>query len=98
MKFGAHSYIFIERWSDACMHFLDMARELGLDCLELGIGDDVSFSCKLTRHRAEELGLDLVVSPGGKWPLECDLSSEDKRERKAGLAWHKKQVDIAGLF
>jgi len=96
MKFGTHSYIFADRWSDACLPILDLVKELDLDCVEIGIGDDVPFSCALTRHRAEKLGLHLAVSPGGKWPFECDLSSEDASERQAGLAWHKRQVDIAG--
>ena len=31
MKFGSHSYIFSERWSDDSLPILDTARELGLD-------------------------------------------------------------------
>jgi D-psicose/D-tagatose/L-ribulose 3-epimerase len=95
MKIGAHIYLFTDRWSDDCLPFLDRARALDLDCLEIGIGDDVSFSCGLLRRRAEALGLELVISPGGKWPKECDLSSKDESERRAGLAWHKRQVDLA---
>ncbi len=96
MRFGAHAYVFVERWSDAGLPFLELARELGLQCFEIGIGDDVPFTCRLTRRRAEELGLDLAVSPGGQWPLACDLSSDEAAERQAGLAWHKRQVDLAG--
>jgi D-psicose/D-tagatose/L-ribulose 3-epimerase len=96
MKFGAHSYIFIDRWSDDCLDILDTAKELGLDCLEIGIGDDVIFSPALTRRRAETLHLGLTISPGGHWPLECNLASAEAPERAAGLAWHKKQVDLAG--
>jgi D-psicose/D-tagatose/L-ribulose 3-epimerase len=95
MKFGAHTYVFTDRWSDDCLHLLDSAKQLGLDCIEIGVGDDVPFSPALTRRRAEELGLDLAVSPGGLWPLECDLSSDEDSEREAGLAWHKRQVDLA---
>ena len=95
-KFGSHSYVFTDRWSDDCLRVLDDARGLGLDCLEIGIGDDVIFSPLKTRRRAEELGLRLAVSPGGLWPFECDLSSGKASERKAGLAWHKRQVDLAG--
>lgn len=96
MKFGLHSYLFSELWSDACLDMLDLVKELGLDCFEIGIGDDVRFSASVTRRRAETLGLELAVSPGGLWPLECDLSSDDESEREAGLAWHKQQVDLAG--
>ena len=95
MKFGSHSYIFSERWSDNSLPVLDTARELGLDCFEIGVGDDVVFSAGRTGRLARELGLELIISPGGLWPLECDLSSENPDERSAGLAWHKKQVDLA---
>ena len=96
MKFGSHSYIFSERWSDDCLPILDSAKALGLDCFEIGVGDDVIFSPHLTGARARALGLELAVSPGGLWPVQCDLASELPDERAAGLAWHKKQVDLAG--
>jgi D-psicose/D-tagatose/L-ribulose 3-epimerase len=95
MKFGAHSYIFTDRWSDSSLHFLEDAKELGLDCFEIGIGDDVIFSYEPVRRQAEQLNLELIVSPGGLWPMVCDLSSEDAVGRKAGLEWHRRQVDIA---
>ncbi len=95
MKFGAHSYIFTDRWTDLSLPHLDTARELGLDCFEIGVGDDVVFTPALTRRHAAALGLELTISPGGLWPLECDLSSPDSAERAAGLAWHKKQLDLA---
>lgn len=95
MKFGSHSYIFVDRWSNDSLVFLDQAKALGLDCFEIGVGDDVIFSPALTARRAAQLGLDLIISPGGVWPLECDLSSPDAEERGRGLAWHQKQVDLA---
>jgi len=95
MKFGSHSFIFTDHWSDQSLSILDQAKALGLDCLEIGIGDDVHFTPALTRQRAEALGLDLIISPGNEWPLECDLSSVDPANRAAGLAWHKRQVDLA---
>ena len=95
MKYGAHCYLFTERWSDEQLHLLDLARELGLEMFELSVGDDVPFDHRRTRERAASLGLDLLIGPGGAWPLECDLSSDDPAERKKGLAWHKKQVDVA---
>jgi D-psicose/D-tagatose/L-ribulose 3-epimerase len=92
MRFGAHSYIFTEFWSDDQLGILDAAAALGLDCFEIGIGDDVCFSHARTRQRAAALGLTLIVSPGGYWPVECDLSADDPADRAAGLAWHKRQV------
>jgi D-psicose/D-tagatose/L-ribulose 3-epimerase len=95
MKYGAHCYLFTRRWSDDDIHFLDVASELGLDMFELSVGDDVVFDPRLTGRRARELGLDLLLGPGGLWPLDCDLSSDDPAERAKGLAWHKRQVDLA---
>lgn len=95
MKFGAHSYIFTERWSDGSLPILDWARDLDLDYFEIGVGDDVPFDPALTRRRARELGLELVISPGGLWPMNCDLSSDSATDRATGLAWHKKYIDLA---
>jgi D-psicose/D-tagatose/L-ribulose 3-epimerase len=95
VKYGAHSYIFIERWADDQLDLLDTVKALGLDCFEIGVGDDVPFTAQLTRRRAEALGLDLLISPGGEWPIECDLSADSPGDRRRGLAWHKRQVDLA---
>jgi D-psicose/D-tagatose/L-ribulose 3-epimerase len=95
MKYGAHCYLFTRRWSDGDVHFLDEAAELGLEMFELSVGEDVVFDPRLTGRRAAELGLDLIIGPGGLWPLECDLSSDDPAERSKGLAWHERQVDLA---
>jgi D-psicose/D-tagatose/L-ribulose 3-epimerase len=95
VKHGAHCYLFTPTWSDADLHFLDLARELGLDMFELSVGDDVVFDPRLTGRRAASLGLDLIIGPGGRWPLDADLSSDDAADRARGLAWHKRQVDLA---
>jgi len=98
VKYGTHSYVFIDQWSDDALWILDRARALGLDGVEIGVGDDVIFSTARVRDHAAELGLELSVSPGGLWPLECDLSSDDASERAQGLAWHKKRVDEAAAM
>ena len=95
MQYGAHIYIFTERWADDQLPVLDTMRGLGLDLAELSVGDDVVFTPRLTRARAEALGLTLVLGPGGAWPVPCDLSDEDPANRAQGLAWHQRQVDLA---
>jgi D-psicose/D-tagatose/L-ribulose 3-epimerase len=95
VKYGVHSYIFTDRWSDEQVTLMDTVKELGLDCFEIGVGDDVFFTPELTRRSAEQLDLDLLIGPGGEWPIEYDLSSDSAANRKRGLAWHKKQVDLA---
>jgi D-psicose/D-tagatose/L-ribulose 3-epimerase len=93
---GVHAYLFTDRWSDERLDILDTAARLGAGAVEIAVGDDVHFTPGLTRRRAEELGLRTYLGPGGLWPLECDLSSDDLDERAEGLAWHKRQVDLAG--
>jgi D-psicose/D-tagatose/L-ribulose 3-epimerase len=93
MKYGAHCYLFTERWSDDQLHLLDLAKEMGLGMFEISVGDDIVFTPARTGRRAASLGIDLFVGPGGVWPLECDLSADDAADRARGLAWHKKVVD-----
>ncbi len=94
-RLGVHSYLFTEFWSDRSLDILDTASTLGAQFMEIGVGDDVQFTPRLTRQRAEALGLALCLGPGNHWPLECDLSSEVAEERALGLAWHQRQVDLA---
>jgi D-psicose/D-tagatose/L-ribulose 3-epimerase len=91
--FGAHTFIWISRWSDKHLDLLDRARRLGLDCLELGLGDDVLFTPRLARKRAASLGLKLTTGPGGFWPMACDISDDDPAVRQRGLKWHRKLID-----
>ena len=96
MKLGLHCYLFTERWSDDCLDLLDTARDLGAECFEVVVGDDIDFTPRLTRQRAEALGLTLTVGPGGLWPTECDISADEPADRAKGLAWHCQQIDLAG--
>lgn len=95
MQFGAHCYLFTDRWSDDALPILDEMKALGLSLAELSVGDDVHFTPHLTRRRAEALGLTLVIGPGGAWPLSADLSADAPEERSEGLMWHCRQVDLA---
>ncbi|NQZ66838.1 MAG: sugar phosphate isomerase/epimerase [Lentisphaeria bacterium] len=95
LKIGAHCYLFTDRFTDADLHFFDEVSELGMDCFELSSGDDVHFNAANTAAHAQKCGLDLILGPGGLWPMDCDLSSEDPEEREKGLAWHIRQVELA---
>ncbi len=95
IRYGAHCYVFTECWSDDKLGLLDTAWALGLELFEISVGDDVAFTPSLTRERAGSLGLTLSISPGGEWPMDRDLSADDPASRKRGLAWHKRQVDVA---
>jgi D-psicose/D-tagatose/L-ribulose 3-epimerase len=94
IQFGAHCYLFTDRWTDEQLDLLDTARRLGLDVWEIAVGDDVTFNPALTRARAESLGLELTISPGGAWPEAYDLSARDPTHRALGLTWHRRQVEL----
>jgi D-psicose/D-tagatose/L-ribulose 3-epimerase len=93
--FGAHCYLFTDRWSDDQLNLMDQVKGLGLDLWEIAVGDDVSFDPSLTGDHAKALGLTLTASPGGIWPIDCDLSADEPDHRSRGLRWHERQVDLA---
>ncbi len=92
-KFGAHQFLWTERWTDDSLWLLDHARDLGLDGIEISFGDDVEFATDPVRRRAAELKLELTGSPGNVWPVECDISSDDPEQRRLGLSWHRKLLE-----
>ncbi|MCX7047829.1 MAG: sugar phosphate isomerase/epimerase [Candidatus Sumerlaeota bacterium] len=96
-KFGAHIFLWTDRWSGDSLNLLERAKLLGLEALEIAIGDDVEFSAPLLRRHAESLSMEIVMSPGGVWPMECDISSDDADCRARGLAWHRRMIDLAAL-
>jgi sugar phosphate isomerase/epimerase len=98
LKLGFHCFTLVERWSDETLWVLDRAPALGATCVEISLGDDVAFDVTATRRRANALGLSLTTSPGGMWPVECDLSVDDPAQRALGLEWHKRHVDTAAAL
>ena len=94
-KYGAHMYMWAQRWSDEHLGLLDHIREMELDLFEISLGDDSQFTPSLLRKGVERLGLELTVGPGGVWPMECDISDRDPGNRAHGIAWHKRLIDLA---
>lgn len=92
-RFCAHQFLWKERWTDASLRLLDAVRGLGLDGMEISLGDDIAFDPAPVRRRAAELGLELTVGPGNAWPMECDISSDDAAERALGMDWHRRIVE-----
>ena len=96
-RFGAHIFLWVECWSDDdAARLLERARGLGLDALEIAVGEDVSLDPSALRRRAAAAGIDLVLSPGGIWPADCDVSADDPAHREKGVAWHARWIRAAG--
>lgn len=98
MKFGAHIYLWMERWSDAEVGLFARAKRLGLDMIELSVGLDVPFSEALTRRAAEDAGIGLLVGPGGAWPDGADLSDDDAANRRKAFDFHRAIIDQAAAL
>lgn len=98
IRYGAHIFLWTDRWTDASLPLLDRAASLGLDFLEIALGDDVVLDARRVRGRREALGLGAVVSPGGIWPMACDISLDSAADRRKGLAWHRRNLDIAAAI
>jgi D-psicose/D-tagatose/L-ribulose 3-epimerase len=95
IRYGAHTYLWTEYLTDAGMDLLDRMAEMGLDIAEIPTGDDMRFTPAEARRAARRGALTLTTSPGGFWPDAADISSDDPDQVAQGLAWHKRQLDIA---
>lgn len=92
-KLGAHVFLWMERWTSEEIHLFGRAKSLGLDLIEIAVGDDVEFDAEKIRRSAADNDIEIAISPGGVWPMEADLSSADVKNRKFGLEWHKRWVE-----
>ena len=95
VKYGAHIFLWTDRWASQHLSLFERARRLGLQCLEISVGDDIEFDPGPVRKEAERLGMAVVVSPGGVWPMAADISHPDPQARSQGLAWHRHAIDQA---
>ena len=85
MKYAAHIYLWTKIWADREVGLFARAKALGMDLLEISIGDDILFDVALTNRAAKDAGMEIVIGPGGLWPEGADLSDDDPANRK--LRW-----------
>lgn len=95
MKYGAHIFLWIERWSSAELRLFDRAEKLGLDVLEIAVGNDVEFDAAAVLRTSQDSGMEVVLSPGAEWPMEADISHSERANRAFGLSWHKHWIEQA---
>jgi len=96
MKYGAHVFVWGYLTTDD-QHYrvLDSCARMGLSFLEISVGDDISLDMPALGRRARSMGIDLITSPGGVWPMDCDLSLADPADRRKGIDWHKQALDLS---
>lgn len=96
MNFGAHIFLWVDCWTNSCLYLYDNARQLGLEVLEIAVGDDVQFNEAAVRAEASKTGLKTVTSPGGEWPMRADISLPEAADRAFAIDWHKKWIARSG--
>ncbi len=95
-KFGAHVFLWQDGYDDsALLRIFDSAVRLGLSFVEIAVGDGISFDSAKLSAEAAARKLELVTSPGGEWPVECDISLPNSSDRAGGMEWHRREIDRA---
>jgi D-psicose/D-tagatose/L-ribulose 3-epimerase len=93
MKFGIHSLLFSETFTDRELPLLDKAKEMGFDAVDIVPFDIERFPAKRVRQRATELGLEIITEIG--MPEHANTISPDPAIRSAGVELAKRLVDLS---
>jgi D-psicose/D-tagatose/L-ribulose 3-epimerase len=94
IRYGAHTYLWTEYLTDADLGLFASMKTLGLDVAEVPVGDDMRLTAHVTGRAARDAGLELMISPGGLWPEQADISLGDPASARAGIDWHRKYIDL----
>jgi len=93
MKFGIHSLLFSETFTERELPLLDKAKEMGFDALDIVPFDFEKFPAKRVRQRANELGLEIITEIG--MPEYANTISPDPAIRAVGVELAKRLVDLS---
>jgi D-psicose/D-tagatose/L-ribulose 3-epimerase len=93
MKFGIHSLLFSETFTERDLPLLDKAKAMGFDAMDIVPFDVDNFPAKLVRQRAMDLGLDIITEIG--MPAEANIISPDPAIRAAGVELSKRLIDLS---
>lgn len=93
MKFGIHSLLFSETFTERDLPLLDKAKALGFDAVDIVPFDVDHFPAKLVRQRAADLGLDVITEIG--MPAHANIISPEPAIRAAGVELTKRLIDVS---
>lgn len=95
MEYGAHIFLWVDSWSSTELSLFDRAKNLGLDVLEIAVGDDIKFDAAAVLRISQNAGMEVVLSPGAEWPMEADIAHPELKNREFGLKWHQHWIEEA---
>ena len=91
-KFGIHTFIWTEDFSEKDLPLIDRAKELGFDAIDFGIMGPEGFPTNQVKQKIREVGIGVASSyPGSK---DANILNPDPEIRKRGIEELKKVVDI----
>jgi D-psicose/D-tagatose/L-ribulose 3-epimerase len=93
MKFGIHSLLFSETFTDRDLPLLDKAKAMGFEAVDIVPFEVDKFPAGRVRQRAEELGLEIIIETG--MPAHANIISPDPGIRAAGVELSKRLVDVS---
>jgi len=93
MKFGIHSLLFNETFTEKDLRVLDKCKAMGFDAVEIIPFDPDNFPASKVRAAARDLGLSINIGYG--MPLEYNLISPDPAVRRRGLEFTRKLVELS---
>ena len=93
MKFGIHSLLFSETFTERDLPLLDKAKAMGFDAVDIVPFDLERFPAKQVGQRAADLGLDIIIEIG--MPAHANIISPDPEVRDAGVELTKRLIDAS---
>ena len=96
MKFGVHLALWMKRWEDDVVPYIEEAARIGFDGVELSLLGMTEANIARIRRALDETGLELTCTTG--LGLDSDVSSEDAEVRRAGQAYLAWAVETASAL
>jgi D-psicose/D-tagatose/L-ribulose 3-epimerase len=93
MKFGIHSLLFSETFTERDLPLLEKAKEMGFDAVDIVPFDVDNFPASQVRKRAEDLGLEIIIEIG--MPAHANIISPDASIRAVGVDLSKRLIDVS---
>jgi D-psicose/D-tagatose/L-ribulose 3-epimerase len=93
MKFGIHSLLFSETFTERDLPLLEKAKDMGFDAVDIVPFDVDNFPASQVRQRAENLGLEIIIEIG--MPAHANIISPEASIRAAGVDLSKRLIDVS---
>jgi len=93
MKFGSHTILFSDSFTEEDLFLLEKLKNLGFDTVEMPPFDQDRFPAKQIKSVAADFGMDINIAYGME--PEHNILSPDKAVRRNGIDFTKKLVDLS---